>query len=219
MTDTSEAKLPPMLQPMQPPPELGDLSLGLLKPLAVRTEPLCLYARAAPGNHPCIRLGGFDSPEQMSMSGPLKPRLKGAIGWVNPDEMLRGEIEQARGHGVSGVGILEGIEDIVWRLTSTEPAPVAEMDGHRITRVLDLTGAAIEAATPGSPQAIVIEALRVYKWGMLAGVELPRPPPITLPNGMTISHRERNVVVFPDRVELKAEELGPFNEVIPLRST
>lgn len=201
------------------PPELGDLALNLLEPLQVRTEPLQLFARAAPGNHPCVRVGGFDSAEQMAMSTTMEPRLKGAVGWLSLEEMIRAEIDQARGHGISGLGLLEGIEDIVWRLSSTKPASVAVMSGHRLTRHLDLSGSAIEAATPRAPQTLVIEALRVYKWGALAGVELPQPTaPFTLPNGMVIRHRERHIVVFPDRVELTAEELGRFSDVIPLRS-
>ena len=93
------------------------------------------------------------------------------------------------------------------------------MSGHRLTREVDLSGPAIEAATPRTPQALIIEALRVYKWGYLAGVELPRPTAtVELGNGTVIRHRERHIVVFPDRVQLAAEELGRFSDVMPVRS-
>jgi len=191
----------------------------MLEPLKIQNEPLELFARAAPGNHPCIRLGGFESLEQMAMSDQMEPRLKGAVGWLSLEEMLRAEIDQARGHGISGLGMLEEIEDHVWRLSSKEPVPVAVMSGHRLTREVDLSGPAIEAATPRTPQALIIEALRVYKWGYLAGVELPRPTAtVELGNGTVIRHRERHIVVFPDRVQLAAEELGRFSDVMPVRS-
>jgi hypothetical protein len=206
-------------KPPSPLSELGDLELNLLEPLPVRTEPLQLFARAAPGNHPCTRLGGFESPEEMAMSAKMEPRLKGAVGWLSLEEMARAEIDQARGHGVSGLGLLEGIEDVIWRLSSTAPASIAVMTGHRLARHIDLSGSAVEAATPRSPQTLVIEALRLYKWGTLAGVELPQPTgTLTLSNGIVIQRRERHIVVFPDRVELKAKELGRFSDVIPLRS-
>lgn len=202
------------------PPELDDLDLKMLEPLQVRTEPLRLYARTAPGNHPCVRLGGFDSAEQMAMSTAMEPRLKGAMGWLSLEEMVRAEIDQARAHGVSGVGLLEGIEDVVWEISSVKPASVAVLNGHRLARYIDLSGPAVEAATPLAPQTLVIEAFRVYKWGTLAGVELPQPTAtFTLPDGTVIRHRERHIVVFPDRVELEAVELGRFTDVIPLHST
>jgi hypothetical protein len=201
------------------PPSLGDLDISLLEPLKVKVKRLELYARAAPGNHPCTRLGGFDSAEQMAMSNKMEPRLKGAVGWLSLEEMLRAEIDQARGHGISGLGMLEEIEDYVWRLTSKEVATVAEMGGHRLSRAIDLSGPAVEAATPGTSQALLIEALRVYRWGQLAAIELPPARSLfQLADGTKIPNRERHIVVFPDRVELEAEELGRFIDAIPLRS-
>jgi hypothetical protein len=212
---------PPLTSRRGPSPRLGDLEIDLLDQLRVRVEPLELYARAAPGNHPCTRLGGFDSPEQMAMSDSLQPRLKGAVGWVSLEEMLRAEIDQARGHGISGLGMLEEIEDVVWRLRSKEPATIAMLEGHQLARILDLTGPAVESATPGSSQALAIEALRAYryKWGRLAAIELPSSrDAVQLADGTKIPNREQHVVVFPDRVELEAEELGRFIEAMPLRS-
>jgi hypothetical protein len=194
---------------------LGDSVLALLEPLQVRSEHLELYARTAPGNHPCTRFGGFDSAEQMATSRAVSPRLKGAVGWSDLEEMFRTELEQARSHGVGGLVQLEGIEDEVWRLSSKEPAALAVLSGHRIATLIDLTCSAVESATPLAPQTLVIEALRVYGWGALAGVELPRPAAVTLFDGAVIPRRERHVVVFPDRIELKAEKLGRFTDVIP----
>ena len=194
---------------------LGDSVLALLEPLQVRTARLELYARAAPGNHPCTRFGGFDSAEQMATSKAISPRLNGAVGWSDLEEMYRAEIEQARAHGAGGLAQLEGIEDEVWRLSSEEPARVAVLAGHRVTTLIDLTGRAVEEATPLAPQTLVIEALRVYSWGALAGVELPPPAPVMLPGGGSVTRRERHVVVFPDRVELQADKLGRFFDLMP----
>jgi hypothetical protein len=152
------------------------------------------------------------------MSSRMRKRLKGAVGWLSLEEMIWAEVEQARGHGISGLGLLEGIEDIVWRLSSAQPAPVAVMNGHRLTSTVDLSGSAVESATPRSVQSLMIDALRVYRGGVLAGVELPRSAGYKLPNGSVIRHRERHILVFPDRVDLEAEKLGRFSDVIPLRS-
>lgn len=198
--------------------EPDDLALELLEPLSVRSEPLTLFARAAPGNHPCHRFGGFESVEEMAMSAPMKQRLKGAVGWLSQEEMVRAEVEQARGHGVSGLALLEGIEDIIWEITTKKPAMVATLEGHPLTREVKLTGPAIEAATPRSRQMVVVEALRVYRWGVLDAVELPKTPTgYMLPNGTEVAHTERHIITFGDRVELEAQPLGRFSDVIPLR--
>jgi hypothetical protein len=217
MLDEPEAGTELDAMPMTPE-DLDDLAFRLLEPLPVRNEPLRLFARAAPGNHPCHRFGGFDSPEQMSMSERRTPRLKGAVGWLSQDEMVRAEVDRARGHGVSGLALLEGIDDIVWELETKRTATVASLDGHRLTKRVKLTGRAIEMATPRSHQMLVMELLRVYRWGLLDAVELPTDSSYTLPNGARIVQTERHIVTFGDRVELEAKALGRFSDVIPLRS-
>lgn len=205
--------------PPLPPLELDDLALSLLEPLEVRTEPLRLFARAAPGNRPCQRFGGFDSAEQMAMPGPTIPRLKGAVVWLSQEEMVRAEVDLARGHGVSGLALLEGIEDIVWELETKKSATVATLEGHRLTARVKLTAPAIESATPRSDQMLVMEALRVYRRGKLDAVELPTlSSSYTLPDGTKITSTERHIVTFGDRIELEAKPLGRFSDVIPLRS-
>lgn len=195
--------------------ELDELARSLLEPLDVRTEPLQLFARAAPGNRPCQRFGGFDSAEQMSMPGPTIPRLKGAVVWVSREEMAAAEVDLARGHGVSGLALLEGIEDIVWELETKRVATVASLDGHRLTAEVKLTGPAIESATPRSDQMLIMEALRVYRRGKLDAVELPKLRyTYNLADGTEISGTERHILTFGDRIELKAKPLGRFSDVV-----
>jgi hypothetical protein len=154
----------------------------------------------------------------MANSAKMAWPLKGAHGWSSLKEMLEATVDQARAHGVSGLGLIEGITDDVWRFWSTERVQVAMLAGHPMNRYIDMSQEALEMATPSSPQGRVIARLRDHQDGTIAGIELPSTgPPAQLPPGLRIRHRERHLLVFPDRVKLSDEDLGPWGEVIPLR--
>jgi hypothetical protein len=187
--------------------------------LRIVNKQLILFARAQPENHPCTRFGGFDTPEQMASSGNLEERPKGASGWSSIQEMLEAEVDQAKAHGISGLGQLEGITDDVWRLSSLERVPVVELAGHRLTHEIDMSAAAVEKSTPASPQGAVVSYIRSYGNGIVGAIELPaRPLAATLPPWMRIRHRERHLIAFPERVQMRGEYLGPWRDAIPLHS-
>lgn len=200
------------------PPDVNALLRDLGPRVRIEKRPLVLYSRAARENHPCQWLGGFDTVEQLADAAKIPWPLKGADGWTSLKEMVEVVVDLGRAHGISGLGLIEGITDYVWKLWSVGPIPVAMLGGNPLTRYIDMSREAIEMATPTSPQGQVISHLRNYGNGAIAAIELPSTPsPTYLPPPLKIRHPERHLLVFPDRAKLRDEKLGPWGEVIPVR--
>jgi hypothetical protein len=197
-----------------------DALLRQLEPrLRVEKRQLVLFSRAAEDNHPCRWLGGFDTVEELLAADRLAWPLKGAHGWATLREMVEAAADHARAHGIKRTrGLLEGITDNVWELRSVGEVSVAVLADHPLTRHIDMCGKAIEKATPGSPQGQVISFLRCYRDGLVSAIELPSAAmPMHLPTELRIRHRQRQILVFPDRLELRDRKLGPWDEVAPIR--
>ncbi|HMJ38950.1 MAG TPA: hypothetical protein VK606_05310 [Verrucomicrobiae bacterium] len=187
--------------------------------LKIEKRKLQLFSRAAEGNHPCTWVGGFDTVEQLLDAGKLKWPLKGARGWSTLRAMVEAAADHTRAHGITSARrLFDGITDDVWKLWSVDEVPVAVLGDHPLTRHIDMSGEAIHKATPSSPQGQVISFLRCHRNDLVAAIELPSMGvPLHLPPELRIRHRERHMLVFPDRVQLSDEELGPWHDVVPIR--
>jgi hypothetical protein len=182
--------------------------------LDVGIERLVLFARAPDENHPCMRVGGFDTAEQMASSGKMAERPKSARGWPSFQAMVETEFALAKKHGVSGIGLIEGINDFVWELSSVEPVVIADLTEHHLTRTIDMSRAAVMKGTPASPQGRVISRIRDSRGEMIGGIELPTRDPATLPPELRVQHRERHLLVFPNRVKLQDRNLGRWKDIL-----
>lgn len=206
-------------QGAKPSIEVDALLRGLEPRLHLERRQLLLYSRAVKGNHPCTWLGGFDTVGELLEAGKLEWPLKGARGWPTMREMVEAAADHARAHGIKpGRRLIEGITDNVWQLWSVDEVAVAVLGGDPLTRHIDMSGEAIQEATPSSPQGQVISFLRCHRDGLVAAIELPSAGvPLHLPPELRIRHRERHMLVFPDRVKLRDKKLGPWDDVVPIR--
>lgn len=199
------------------PLDLETILRNLDEELDVGLERIVLFARATEDNHPCTRMGGFDDLHQLANSAKLAVRPKGARGWPSYQAMQEAEFDLAKKHGVSGLGLIEGIKDYVWELTSVESVAIADLTDHPLTRSIDMSSEAVAKATPGSPQGRVLTKIRGWGDGVIGGVDLPTRDPGRLPLKLRVQHRERHLMVFPDRVSMRDKNLGRWKDILGFR--